>query len=99
MNETNNKGRLFVANCSFLLFIAGLYVPHFVGVVRSIFDLPVEIYIWVYRFGFVAEVSAFILGVFGRRHFLGKVGMYGAMSLIVLEIASLLWTYFSGGNI
>jgi len=99
MNDSNDKGRMFVANCSLLLFIAGLYVPHFVGGVRSIFSLPVESYIWAVRFGFIAEVMAVILGFFGRRHFVGKVGMYGGMSLIVLEIASILWTYFSTGKI
>ena len=99
MNEPISRGRLFVANCALLLFVAGLYVPHCVGVARSILDLPVETYIWAYRFGFVAEVLAFIFGVVGRRHFVGKVGMYGGMSLIVLEIASILWTYFCVGHI
>ena len=99
MKDANDKRRLFVANCSLLLFIAGLYVPHCVSVVTSIFSLPVASYIWATRFGFVSEVMAVILGFLGRRHFFAKVGMYGAMSLIVLEIASILWTYFSGGTI
>ena len=99
MNDANDKDRMFVANCCLFLFIAGLYVPHFIGVVRSIFSLPVESYIWAHRFGFLAEVMAVILGFFGRRHFTGKVGMYGGVSLIALEIASILWTYFSGGKV
>ena len=99
MNNFKNHERLFVAYCSLFFFIAGLYVPHFVGVVRSIFSLPVKSYIWAVRFGFVAEVMAVVLGFFGRRHFSGKVGMYGSVSLVALDIASLLWAYFTTGKI
>jgi hypothetical protein len=84
MTHADDKDRLFIANCSLFLFIAGLLVPFIIAVLVLLLEGPKETYLLALGFGFIAELLALFLGNAGGQHFSGKVGKNGAMSIVAL---------------
>jgi len=101
MNAANDRERLFIGRCALVLFIAGLLLPFIIGGLLLTFggmylSLGTEIvdFYLCLGFGFIAELLALALGIVGRRHLSGKVGMYGATvvcALAVTYVGALLW--------
>jgi len=106
MNEVSDKGRLFVANCSLFLFIAGLLVPFIIAVLVLLLDGPklsldtkVTAHVLAVGFGVIAEVLALILGIIGRRHLSGKVGKNGSTSVLLgAVLAAVGWSFYSSAG-
>ena len=102
MNDAHEKSRLFIANCSLVLFIAGLLVPFIIAALGLLFDGPKETYHLAFGFGVIAELLALLLGNAASQHLSGKVGKYGAMSIfglvLVLFLASLLVFVFGSSG-
>jgi chromate transport protein ChrA len=101
MNDANDRDSRFVARCSLVLFIAGLLVPFIIVVAGFILSerapsLETEeksIGLAV-GFGVVAEVLALILGIIGRRHLSGNIGMYGSMIVLLAALAQYVFGWF-----
>jgi hypothetical protein len=96
MNDAHDTERLFVARCSLVLFVAGLLVPLIIGVVVLALSQPsfsqraeATAAFLALGFGLIAEVLALVLGIAGRRHLSGKIGMIGAITIIVMALGTL----------
>jgi hypothetical protein len=94
MNESNHRERLFVARCSLVLFIGGLLVPFIIAVMvfavsgRHLSEDAKNIAgVLAVGFGSIAEILALICGIIGRRHLSGKIGMIGAIVVLVIAPA------------
>lgn len=93
--KVTDNSRLHIARWSLGLFITGLVGPIFVfwavclwfGLTGPMMghheDLAYRI---AFHFGFIALVLAAVFGVIGRRHRSGKIGMYGALTVLGLAV-------------
>jgi O-antigen/teichoic acid export membrane protein len=91
MNGSNDNERLFIAKWALVLFILGLLAPLLIAALIVALagpraeDTAAPLAV---GFGFVCEVLAFVLGIVGRRHASGKIGMLGGVVVLVLAIAA-----------
>ena len=94
MNESNDNDRLFIAKCALILFIMGLLGPFliamFIVALSPIWTgmagpraaetaAPLAV-----GFGFLCEVLALVLGIVGRRHASGKIGIFGGLIVLIM---------------
>jgi hypothetical protein len=91
MNDTDARDRLFVARAALVLFVLGLLVPFIIAVLGMAFsrlggDADTAALLGI-GCGFVCEGLAFVLGLVGRRHVSGKIGMFGGVIVLVLALA------------
>ncbi len=99
MNDSNDNQRLLIARSSLVLFIMGLLVPiltmmailhsgkyiliNWGGVPHPNDRLDTDSFFAI-GIGFLCEALALLLGITGRRHVSGRIGMVG--SIIVLPV-------------
>jgi hypothetical protein len=103
MNDADDRERAFVARGSLVLFITGLLVPFIIAVFALGLPDPKLAHedarnaaaALAFGFSLTAELLALILGIVGRPHLSGKIGMYGAVVtfLIPLALVFLLWKH------
>ena len=93
MNGSHDNERLFIAKCALVLFVSGLLAPFLIAALvlacsgsRSE-DAAVALAV---GFGFACEVLALILGIVGRRHTSGKIGILGGVIMFVAVVATVL---------
>ncbi len=75
----------FIAKCALVLFIGGLLVPILIIPWKDGRDFD-EATPYLLALLVTTEVLALLLGINGRRHLSGRIGMFGAMILLALAL-------------
>jgi hypothetical protein len=85
MNDANGNDRLFIARLALVLFVGGLLGPIVIATAWGKSDAAA---LTTAGLALIAEVLALFLGIVGRKHLAGRIGMFGAAVVLGLALLS-----------